>query len=214
MKLKRKLENIFKDILSRINIYGKNRERHLKHLEWIARKTRTPPHFKQMINEYVDLYRYSKIAQQDTVINAIISLSSTNNKIREKAIRKYETDIAEKRNKAPLNERMRTARVNNLGVKVDNNNKRLIEEMPKQKAAVKIQWLFANGVAYELSTREGLSRPTSGDKAFKAFKGRVMEITVIPKFVGSKSAYDLTYMLMKAYQLLLKQLPAGANFKS
>ena len=40
-----------------------------------------------------------------------------------------------------------------------------------------------------------------------------MEITVVPKFVGSKSAYDVAYMLMKAYQILLKQFPAGANFK-
>ena len=40
-----------------------------------------------------------------------------------------------------------------------------------------------------------------------------MEITVVPKFVGSKSAYDIAYMLRKAYQLLLQQLPAGANFK-
>ena len=98
---------------------------------------------------------------------------------------------------------MRTARVNNLGVKVDNNNKRLIEEAPSQRAAMKIQRLFANGIAYELSTRHGVNRPTSGGKAFKAFKDNVMEITVAPRFVGSKSAYDVAYMLMKAYQLLL-----------
>ena len=78
---------------------GKVRDKHLKHLEWIARNTRTSQHLKQLINEYVDLYRYSKIAQKDTVINAIISLSSTNNKIREKAIQRYEADIADKRNK-------------------------------------------------------------------------------------------------------------------
>jgi len=108
---------------------------------------------------------------------------------------------------------MRESRVNNLGTKVDNNNKRLIEEAPSQRAAMKIQRLFANGIAYELSTRHGVNRPTSGGKAFNAFKDKVMEITVVPKFVGSKSAYDVAYMLMKAYQLLLKQLPAGSNFK-
>ena len=58
-----------------------------------------------------------------------------------------------------------------------------------------------------------MNKPKAGGKAFKAFKDKVMEITVVPKFVGSKSAYDVAYMLMKAYQLLLKQLPAGSNFK-
>jgi hypothetical protein len=192
---------------------GKARDKNLKHLEWIARNTRTNQTIKQMINEYVDLYRYGKIAQRDTVVNAIINLASTNKKIQEKAIRKYEADIAEKRNKAPLDERMRESRVNNLGTKVDNNNKRLIEEAPKQRAAMNMQRLCANGVAYELSTREGVNKPKAGGKAFKAFKDKVMEITVVPKFVGSKSAYDVAYMLMKAYQLLLKQLPARSNFK-
>jgi len=74
---------------------GKARDKNLKHLEWIARNTRTNRNIKQMINEYVDLYRYGKIAQRDTVVNAIIKLASTNNNIREKAIRKYEADIAE-----------------------------------------------------------------------------------------------------------------------
>ena len=39
---------------------------------------------------------------------------------------------------------MRAARVNNLGVKVDNNNRRLIDEAPRQRAAATIQRLFAN----------------------------------------------------------------------
>jgi hypothetical protein len=90
---------------------GKAREKNLKHLEWIARNTRTSQHIKQMLNEYVDLYRYSKIAQKDTVINAIISLSSANKKIQEKALQRSETTIEEKKNKPPLNEKMRTARV-------------------------------------------------------------------------------------------------------
>ena len=62
---------------------GKVRDKNLKHLEWIARNTRTNPNIEQMINEYVDLYRYSKIAQKDTVINAIINLASSNQKTRE-----------------------------------------------------------------------------------------------------------------------------------
>ena len=121
---------------------GKARDKHLKHLEWLSRYTRTAPNIKRMINEYDDLYRYGKIAQRDTVVNAIINLASTNKKIQEKAIRKYETDVEEKKNKPPLNERMRESRVNNLGTKVDNNNKRLIEEAPSQRAAMKIQRLF------------------------------------------------------------------------
>ena len=121
---------------------GKVRDNNLKHLEWIARNTRTSPHIKQMISEYVDLYRYSKIAQKDTVVNASISLSSTNKKIQEKAIRQYETDVEEKKNKPPLSERMGAARVNNLGTKVDNNNKRLTQEAPSQRAAMKIQKYF------------------------------------------------------------------------
>jgi len=192
---------------------GKARDKHLKHLEWLSRNTRVSPQIKHMINEYVDLYRYGKIAQRDTVENAILSLASSNKKIRDKAIIKYETTIEGMRNKPPLNERMETARINNLGTKTDNNNKRLIEEAPSQRAAVKIQRLFANGIAYELSTRHGVNRPTSGGNVFKALKDKVMEITVVPKFVGSKSAYDIAYMLMKACQLLLKQLPAGSNFK-
>ena len=77
-----------------------------------------------MINEYVDLYRYGKIARKDTVENAILSLASSNKNIRDRAIIKYETEIEGTRSKAPLNERMRTARINNLGTKIDNNNKR------------------------------------------------------------------------------------------
>ena len=118
---------------------GRVREQNLTYLEWVSRNTRTAPHIKQMINEYIDLYRYSKIAQRDTVINAIINLASTNRKIQEKAIQRYETDIENQRSKPPLNERMSSARINNLGVKVDNTNTRLTEEAPSQRAAVKIQ---------------------------------------------------------------------------
>ena len=50
---------------------GKVRGTNLKYLERVARNTRTSPHIKQMMNEYIELYRYSKIAQKDTVINAI-----------------------------------------------------------------------------------------------------------------------------------------------
>ena len=100
-----------------------------------------------MINEYVNLYRYSKIAQGDTVINAIITFASTNKKIQERAIRKYETDVEEKKNKPPLSERMRATRVNSLGTKLDNHNRRLIDEAPKQRAAMQSHRLFANGVA-------------------------------------------------------------------
>jgi len=106
---------------------GKIREQNLKYLEWVARNTRTSPHIKQMINEYVDLYRYSKIAQRETVINAIINLASTDRKIQDKAIQRYETTIEGMRNKTPLNERMGTARINNLGTKIYTNNLRLIK---------------------------------------------------------------------------------------
>ena len=79
---------------------GKHRENNLKNLEWLSRNTRrTSPHIKQMINEYVDLYRYGKIAQRDTVINAIINLASTDRKIQDKAIQRYETTIEGMRNK-------------------------------------------------------------------------------------------------------------------
>ena len=116
-----------------------------------------------------------------------VSGASTSTKIQERALRQYEADVEEKKS-------MRTTRVHDLGEKLDHNNRRLIEEAPGQRAAMNIQRLFANGVAYELSTREGVSRP----KAFKAFQNRVMKITVVPKFVGSKSAYDVAYILMRA----------------
>ena len=74
---------------------GKVRDKNLKHVEWIARNTRTSQHTKQMINEYVDLYRYPKIAQQDTVINAIICFASTNTKTHERSLRICEADVDE-----------------------------------------------------------------------------------------------------------------------
>ena len=80
---------------------GKARDKNLKHLEWLSRSTRANPHIKQMMNEYVDLYRYGKIAQRDTAINAIISLASSNKKIQDKAIQRYETDIANLRSRPP-----------------------------------------------------------------------------------------------------------------
>ena len=38
-----------------------------------------------------------------------------------------------------------------------------------------------------------------------------MEITVVPMLVGSRSAYDVAYIILRAYPFLLKQLPEGAN---
>ena len=55
---------------------------------------------------------------------------------------------------------MRTTRVNNLGVTVDNNNLRLIEEAPKQRAAMKIPKIFLDGVRYEISKRDDVKRNT------------------------------------------------------
>ena len=41
----------------------------------------------------------------------------------------------------------------------------------------------------------------------------VQEITITPTFIGSRSAYDVAYLLMKSYYVFVKQLPQGANFK-
>ena len=86
-----------------------------------------------------------------------------------------------------------------MGKQIAAANRRLVEELPRQKASMTTQRLFANGKAYELSTRHGVNRPT-------AFGGRVMEITVAPTFVGSKSAYDLAYILTRAITFLLKHV--------
>ena len=103
------------------------------------------------MNEYIDLYRYSKISNVKTVVNEINKLSSTNKKIQDKAIQKYETTIEQIRNTPALKERIPTARMVNVGKKIDLNNKRLIEELPRQRTAMEIQRLFKNGIAYEVS---------------------------------------------------------------
>ena len=79
---------------------------------------------KIKMNEYIDLYRYSKISYAKPVVNEINKLSSTNKKIQDKAIQKYETTIEQKRNTPPLKERMSTARIDNVGKKVDATNRR------------------------------------------------------------------------------------------
>ena len=104
---------------------------------------------------------------------------------------------------------MSTTRVNNLGNRIDANNLKLIEEAPSQRAAVKIQKLFLDGVRYDISKREDVRRKAFKDKAFK---GKVLEITVEPKYVGTRAAYQVPYLIMKAYQAMLKQLPPDANF--
>ena len=81
-------------------------------------------------------------------------LSSTNKKIQAKAIQKYETTIEQKRNTPPLKERMSTARIDNVGKKIDANNRRMIEELPRQRTAMNIQRLFKNGIAYEVSKNQ------------------------------------------------------------
>ena len=94
-------------------------------------------------------------------------------------------------------------------MKADNNNKRLIEEAPRQRAAMKIQKIFLDGVRYDISKREDVHRKAFKDKAVK---GKVLEITVEPKYVGTRAAYQVPYLIMKAYQAMLKQLPPDANF--
>ena len=47
----------------------------------------------------------------------------------------------------------------------------------------------------------------------RAFNGLVQEITSSPKFIGSRSAYDVAYLLMQAYLVFVKQLPPRANFE-
>ena len=41
----------------------------------------------------------------------------------------------------------------------------------------------------------------------------MQEITITPKFIGSRPAYDVAYLLMKSYYVFVKQLPPRANFK-
>ena len=78
------------------------------------------------MNEYIELYRYSKISNVKTIDNEINKLSSTNKKTQDKAIQKYETTIEQKRNTPPLKERMSTARTDNVGKKIDAHTRRLI----------------------------------------------------------------------------------------
>jgi hypothetical protein len=99
---------------------------------------------------------------------------------------------------------MSTTRVNNLGNRIDANNLKLIEEAPSQRAAVKIQKLFLDGVRYDISQRHVNKK--------KAFGGKVLELTVEPKYVGKRAAYQISYLIMNAYKALLKELPPNVNF--
>ena len=47
----------------------------------------------------------------------------------------------------------------------------------------------------------------------RAFGELVQDITITPKFNGSRSAYDVAYLLMKAYYVFVNQLPHGASFE-
>ena len=68
-----------------------------------------------------------------------------------------------------------------------------------------IHRLFRDGVAYEASQQPNTSK--------RAFDELVQEITTTPKFIGSRSACDVAYLLMEVYYVFVKQLPQGANFK-
>ena len=62
-------------------------------------------------------------------------VSSTNKQIQDKEIQKCETTKEQKRNTAPLKERMSTAGIDSVGKKVDTHNRRLVEELPIKKRA-------------------------------------------------------------------------------
>ena len=140
---------------------SKKRDKNIEHLLWLAENITTTPEIKHKMNEYIDLYRYSKISNIKTVVNEINKLSSTNKKIQDKAIQQYETTIEHKRNTPPLEERMSTARIDNVGKRIDLHNKRLIGELPRQRTAMIIRRLFKNGIAYEVS-----KNPTRGKTRF------------------------------------------------
>ena len=45
----------------------------------------------------------------------------------------------------------------------------------------------------------------------KAFGGKVLELTVEPKYVGKRAAYQVPYLIMNAYKAMLKELPPNVN---
>ena len=55
-----------------------NRDSNTKDLMRDAAKAKVEPHLKHLINELIDLYRYSKIAQKQTIEKAINDLSDKN----------------------------------------------------------------------------------------------------------------------------------------
>ena len=94
---------------------SKKRDKHIEHALWLAGNITTTPEIKHKMNEYIDLNRYSELSNIKAVINEINKISSTNKKIHDKAIQKYETTIEQKRNTPPLKERISTARIDKVG---------------------------------------------------------------------------------------------------
>ena len=68
----------------------KTRESNTSELMRDAAKARVEPHLKRIIEELIDLYRHSLIAQMRTITTAINDLSDKNTKRQNKSIQKYE----------------------------------------------------------------------------------------------------------------------------
>ena len=64
----------------------KSRDSNTKDLMRDAAKAKVEPHLQHLINELIDLYRYSKIAQKPTLDKAIKDFSDKNTKKQNKSI--------------------------------------------------------------------------------------------------------------------------------
>ena len=70
-----------------------------------------------------------------------------------------------------------------------------------------VRGLCKTGIAFEASRspRRAVAR---------ALNGRFQEVTLTPKWFGSRSAYAVTRQLAQAYFVFANQLPPGANVVS
>jgi DNA-binding ferritin-like protein len=168
----------------------KNIKYNIKHLKFISRNANGED-VKQKINTIIELYATRKISQVQTASNNIMNLLTTTTvKKKETVNKKYEKLIEKYQAVETLSNRLR--------------QKTTVRNEKKEKqitAASKIQKVTRNKVVFEV------------EEIAKAFKGKVINLSVRSKTIGSAIATDIDALAARAYLMARRKAPKESEFK-
>jgi hypothetical protein len=185
------LMSLREDIIISKQIYmTKNIKYDIKHLKFISRNANGED-VKQKINTIIELYATRKISQVQTASNNIMNLLTTTTvKKKETVNKKYEKLIEKYQAVETLSNRLR--------------QKTTVRNEKKEKqitAASKIQKVTRNKVVFEV------------EEIAKAFKGKVINLSVRSKTIGSAIATDIDALAARAYLMARRKAPKESEFK-